>query len=69
MTNSANFLHHLFNLDRQVAVVIGATGVLGGALADGLAKAGAKVVVSGRNGHNGPERVAAINASSGRAYA
>jgi NAD(P)-dependent dehydrogenase (short-subunit alcohol dehydrogenase family) len=67
MTNSAKFLHQIFNLDGQVAVVIGATGVLGGALAEGLARAGAKVVVSGRNGHHGPDRVAAIQAAGGEA--
>jgi NAD(P)-dependent dehydrogenase (short-subunit alcohol dehydrogenase family) len=39
----------LFDLSGEVAVVIGATGVLGGALAEGLAKAGAKVAVVGRN--------------------
>src|SRR5690349_1998426 len=68
MTSSANFLHQLFNLDGQVAVVIGATGVLGGALAEGIAKAGAKVVVSGRNGHHGPDRAAAIEAVGGEAF-
>ena len=34
------FLQQLFGLDGQVAVVIGGTGVLGGALCDGLAQAG-----------------------------
>jgi NAD(P)-dependent dehydrogenase (short-subunit alcohol dehydrogenase family) len=67
MTNSAHYLHQLFALDGQVAVVIGATGTLGGALAEGLARAGAKVVVSGRNGHHGPERVAAIKEQGGDA--
>ena len=33
----------LFDLSGEVAVVIGATGALGGALAEGLAQAGAKV--------------------------
>src|SRR3974390_2001746 len=39
----------LFDLSGEVAVVMGATGVLGGALAPGLAEAGAKVAVLGRN--------------------
>jgi NAD(P)-dependent dehydrogenase (short-subunit alcohol dehydrogenase family) len=67
MSNSAEFLYELFNLDGQVAVVIGATGVLGGALAEGLAKAGAAVVVAGRNADRGNERVAAIKAAGGSA--
>jgi NAD(P)-dependent dehydrogenase (short-subunit alcohol dehydrogenase family) len=68
MTRSADYLHELFSLDGQVAVVIGATGTLGGALAEGLAKAGAKVVVSGRNGSHGPDRVAAIQQAGGDAF-
>ncbi|MBA3939484.1 MAG: D-mannonate oxidoreductase, partial [Planctomycetes bacterium] len=39
----------LFDLSQDVAVVVGGTGVLGGALAEGLAKAGAAVAVLGRN--------------------
>jgi NAD(P)-dependent dehydrogenase (short-subunit alcohol dehydrogenase family) len=50
----------LFNLNGNVAVVIGGTGVLGGALADGLALAGAKVAVLGRNEDRGRARVKAI---------
>jgi NAD(P)-dependent dehydrogenase (short-subunit alcohol dehydrogenase family) len=58
---------NLFDLSGDVAVVIGATGVLGGALADGLAEAGAKVAVLGRNTARGQERVKAIQARGGRA--
>ena len=68
MPSTIDFLHELFSLKGQVAVVIGATGTLGGALAEGLAKAGAKVVVSGRNGAHGPERVAAIQQFGGDAH-
>ena len=39
MPDSSAFLHHLFGLDSDVAVVIGGTGVLGGALCDGLTAA------------------------------
>ena len=35
-------MSNLFDLSQEVAVIIGATGVLGGALAEGLAAAGAK---------------------------
>src|SRR5688572_30530769 len=60
MAGSADYLQQLFGLDGQVAVVIGGTGVLGGALAEGLALAGAKVVVAGRSHDKGMERVRAI---------
>lgn len=55
----------LFSLSNEVAVVIGATGVLGGALADGLAAAGAKVAVVGRNRERGEARVKAIRDAGG----
>ncbi|MSU56830.1 MAG: SDR family oxidoreductase [Pedosphaera sp.] len=57
----------LFDLSGEVAVVIGATGALGGALADGLAEAGAKVAVLGRNVERGNARVKAIEAKGGQA--
>jgi NAD(P)-dependent dehydrogenase (short-subunit alcohol dehydrogenase family) len=59
----------LFSLENEVAVVIGATGVLGGALAEGLAAAGAKVAVLGRNSERGEARVKAIrDAGSAAAF-
>src|SRR5688572_496639 len=64
---ASEFLTKLFGLDGQVAVVVGGTGVLGGALADGLAGAGAIVVVAGRSQERGAERVAAIEQAGGRA--
>ena len=57
----------IFSLKGEVAVVIGATGVLGGALADGLAAAGAKVAVLGRNEERGQARVKAITDKGGQA--
>jgi NAD(P)-dependent dehydrogenase (short-subunit alcohol dehydrogenase family) len=64
---SAEFLQMLFGLDGQVAVVIGGTGVLGGALAEGIAQAGAKVVVAGRSRERGQERVKTIESRGGSA--
>ena len=53
---SAEFLQSLFGLDGQVAVVIGGTGVLCGAMAQGLAQAGATVVVAGPSAGRGVRR-------------
>ncbi|MGE0756924.1 MAG: SDR family oxidoreductase [Pirellulaceae bacterium] len=55
----------LFDLTGEVAVVIGGTGALGGAVADGLALAGARVAVLGRNAERGNERVQAIQQGGG----
>ena len=62
-----DYLDKLFGLRDQVAVVTGGTGVLGGALCEGLAQAGATVVVAGRNRERGEQRVAAIQAAGGSA--
>ena len=51
---------NLFDLTGEVAVVIGATGALGGACALAMAKAGAKVAVAGRNAERGEAPVAEI---------
>jgi NAD(P)-dependent dehydrogenase (short-subunit alcohol dehydrogenase family) len=57
----------LFSLDREVAVVLGGTGVLGGAMAEALAAAGARVAVVGRNEERGRERARRIESAGGRA--
>ncbi len=57
----------MFDLSGEVAVVIGATGVLGGAIAEGLAEAGAAIAVLGRNAERGEARVKAIQSRGGKA--
>lgn len=47
--DSCKFLNGLFDLEGKVAVVIGGTGVLCGAMAWGLWRAGCRVVLVGRN--------------------
>ncbi|GAB5404449.1 MAG: SDR family oxidoreductase [Aureliella sp.] len=58
---------NLFDLSKDVAVVIGGTGGLGGAMADALAAAGAKVAVVGRSAERGAQRVDAIKSAGGSA--
>jgi NAD(P)-dependent dehydrogenase (short-subunit alcohol dehydrogenase family) len=60
-------MSHLFDLTEEIAVVIGATGALGGALAEGLAAAGAQVAVLGRNAERGQACVDRITQAGGRA--
>lgn len=57
----------LFDLTGEVAAVFGGTGVLGGAMADALASAGAAVAVLGRSEERGLERVRAIEKAGGKA--
>ncbi len=58
---------NLFDLKNEIAVVIGGTGVLGGAMAEGLASAGAKVALLGRNVERAAERIKKICAAGGEA--
>ncbi len=58
---------HLFDLNGEVAVVIGGTGVLGGALAEGLAQSGAAVAILGRSAERGEARARAICDAGGKA--
>lgn len=63
----SNNLSQLFSLEGEVAVVLGATGALGGAMAEALAGAGAAVAICGRSRERGQARVEAITAGGGRA--
>ncbi len=65
---SAEFLNNLFSLDGKVAVVIGGTGELCGAMAEGLASAGAEVVIVGRNEAKASARITRIETDGGRAW-
>ncbi len=58
---------NLFDLGGEVAVVVGGTGVLGGALAEGLAAAGASVALVGRNVERGEARADVIRSRGGKA--
>src|SRR6516162_8679813 len=55
----------IFSLDGEVAVVIGGGGVLAGAMAEGLADAGARIAIAGRTRENAEARAKAI-AEQGR---
>jgi NAD(P)-dependent dehydrogenase (short-subunit alcohol dehydrogenase family) len=59
--------NQLFNLETEIAVVLGGTGVLGGGMADALGRFGARVAVVGRNEERGKERVRQITAAGGQA--
>jgi len=61
------YLEELFGLGGATAVVTGATSGLGAASAAGLARAGAKVVVSGRDRERGDRVVGEIDAAGGSA--
>ena len=52
------YLDSLFSLEGRVALVTGATGALGGAMARGLALAGARVAVMGRRAERAEEMAA-----------
>ncbi len=67
-TKSAEFLSSLFSLESKVAVIIGGTGQLCGAMAEGLAAAGAEVVIVGRSEEKGNARIARIHADGGRGW-
>ncbi|MFO7725096.1 MAG: SDR family oxidoreductase [Oceanipulchritudo sp.] len=61
------YLNSLFSLEGKVALVIGGTGELCGAMAGGLAGAGAHVLLVGRNEEKAAARLSGIRDSGGRA--
>ncbi len=63
-----DYLHSLFSLKGQVAVVIGGTGNLCGSMGIALARAGAEVILVGRNPESAIEKLAAIDAFGGTSW-
>ncbi|MGV3587102.1 MAG: SDR family NAD(P)-dependent oxidoreductase, partial [Adhaeribacter sp.] len=57
----------MFNLTNRVIVVTGGTGILGGAFIKGIAEAGGKVVILGRNEEVGREREQEVKTAGGEA--
>lgn len=58
----------LFSLQGKTAVVIGGTGELCGAIAEGYASAGAEVVIVGRDPAKAEKRLEAIHSAGGAGY-
>ena len=58
----------LFDLTGKTAVVIGGTGELCGAMAEGMAAAGAQVVLVGRDAAKAEKRLSAITTAGGLAW-
>ncbi len=65
---SENYLMELFSLAGKTAVVIGGTGELCGAMAEGLANAGAEVVLVGRSEEKAERRLQRIREGGGKGY-
>ncbi len=66
--DNSTFLNEMFGLKGKTAVVIGGTGELCSTMALGLARAGAQVVLVGRNEAKANERLAVIEAEGGSGY-
>lgn len=63
-----NYLKNLFSLDEKTAVIIGGSGVLGGAMTSALAQAGAKTAIFYSGNRKGAEQKAEdIEESGGKA--
>lgn len=66
--NPQKYLESIFSLEGKVAVVIGGTGELCGAMAEGLAAAGAETVLGGRSEEKAAFRIGRIEEAAGKAY-
>lgn len=62
------YLSNLFSLEGKTAVVIGGTGELCGAMAEGLAGAGAEVALVGRNPDKATARLEKLHKYHGKSY-
>lgn len=63
-----SYLESLFSLEGQVAVVIGGTGHLCGSMGVALARAGAEVILVGRNPESAIEKLAEIDEFGGKSW-
>jgi len=63
-----SYLESLFSLEGKTAVVIGGTGVLCGAMAVAMARAGAEVALVGRNEEKAMARLGEIENAGGKGY-
>lgn len=63
-----SYLESLFSLEGQVAVIIGGTGNLCGSMGIALARAGAEVILVGRNPESAVEKLAAIDEFGGKSW-
>ena len=63
-----SLIESLFSLEGRTAVIIGGTGELCGAMAEGLAGAGAEVVLAGRSEAKAEARLQKIHAAGGQGY-
>mgnify|MGYP006097312265 FL=1 len=63
-----SYIDSIFSLEGKTAAVIGGTGELCGTMAEGLSKAGAEVVIVGRNEDKAKSRITNIENSGGKAY-
>ncbi len=61
-------IFELFSLQGKTAVIIGGTGELCGAIAEGYASAGAEIVLVGRDPAKAEKRLEAIHAAGGTGY-
>ncbi len=64
----SEYLNELFSLEGKVAAVIGGTGELCGTMAEGMARAGAEVVLVGRSREKADKRLASIQAAGGKGW-